>query len=138
MKRSLKFKISNLKMYTVQHFVHQVDDFFGKFIDVKNRDEIMSIVKLEIPSSFHIALFFFCLHVAASASKSTRKMNYFHGSVYTALSAFGGGILVPLLVGHNDYYPFPLKDEYAIPILVLAYSLYRWSRSYMEGFDDED
>ena len=52
--------------------------------------------------------------------------NYFYGCVYTALWAFGGGIIVPLLVGHNDYYPFPLKDEYAVPILILAYSIHRW------------
>jgi len=56
----------------------------------------------------------------------TSRMSYLHGLVYTALSAFGGGIIVPLLVGHNDYYPFPLKDEFAVPILILAYSSNRW------------
>ena len=118
----------------------------GQFVETKYREQFMSAVRLEEPeNAFHVALFAyvfslslslvryahthphtyrFCLVVSSWTARPTE--NYFYGCAYTALWAFGGGIIVPLLVGHNDYYPFPLKDEYAVPILILAYSLHRW------------
>eukprot|EP00940_MAST-03C_sp_MAST-3C-sp2_P002565 g2565.t1 len=90
-------------------------------------EEFVKFLTLKTPYALNAALFLYCLNIAVLQFENTRNGNAFHGAVYTVLSAFGGGIIVPVLVGHDGYYPFPLANDLALSLIVSAYFLMRRS-----------
>mmetsp|Transcript_15584 Transcript_15584/g.30598 ORF Transcript_15584/g.30598 Transcript_15584/m.30598 type:complete len:269 (+) Transcript_15584:18-824(+) len=71
--------------------------------------------------TFEFALFFYCAGVAQITKTSVRGKFWLHGVVIQALTAFGGGILVPVLL--NSLAPFPLTNDFALPSILLTWWL---------------
>jgi len=82
------------------------------------------------------ALIGYCIHVVRGQKTCTTKMNWLQGAVIAVLRAYGGGILVPVLIGHESYTPFPLGNDAAVACVLLAFSLARYSpwQSLMNSF----
>lgn len=72
---------------------------------------------------FHVALFLYCLHVAKK--KYDGRRSFAKGAAENALASFGGGIVVPLMLSHSDVHVFPLKSEWAVPFVIVAFVMVR-------------
>jgi len=100
----------------------------GSMQDDKMND-FVDMITLQTPQFLNMALFLYCMNISLVQYRNVRLKNSFHGAVYTALSAFGGGIIVPVLVGHDGYYPFPLANDLALALIITAYILVRYVHS---------
>merc|ERR1719296_563187 len=66
------------------------------------------------------ALLGYCIVVGNQVAEGPGKGSYVYGFVMTVLAAFGGGILNPVLLAHNDFYPFQMASDVVFPFLLVA------------------
>ena len=75
---------------------------------------------LEKPLLFEVALFGYCL-ILAHVRRAVLSNNPLKGVVEATFAAYGGGIIVPMLLGRDGIYPFPLANDLAIPFAAAGY-----------------
>eukprot|EP01052_Picozoa_sp_SAG31_P008051 SAG31_NODE_397_length_16251_cov_7.922486_4_plen_113_part_00 len=67
----------------------------------------------------------YCIHFAITLLPSTRHLSSGHSFGLTLFTAFGGGTIVPILLGAPAYI---LWDDRAVPVLFVAWAGARYSR----------
>ena len=88
---------------------------------MENLNMITKTLKLEDPIHFQCGLFLYVTFVILN--NKTQSSNAFHAILYTLVSGFGGGILVPILLADNNYFPFPMCNDAVVPITAIAWVL---------------
>ena len=83
---------------------------------------VQSVILLERPLAFEFAVLLYCVYLA-HVRRATLSENPFRGVAELVLAAYGGGILVPMLLGSDEIMPFPLANDIAIPFAAVAYFL---------------
>ena len=81
---------------------------------------LQAIVLLEKPLLFEVALFGYCLSLA-HVRRAVLSNNPLKGVVEATFAAYGGGIIVPMLLGRDGIYTFPLANDLAIPFAAAGY-----------------
>jgi hypothetical protein len=84
----------------------------------------LNTFELTNPLHFQICLALYIMKVVM-ANQATLNKSLLHDTLYSLLAGFGGGILVPVLLGHNDYYPFPFGNDIVVPMTIAVVLLLR-------------
>ena len=74
---------------------------------------------------FELGLFCHTLSVARQLHGKTRHHGPVLAVVLTVLMAFGGGLIVPVLLGNDVFFPFPLSNDLAVPFVAFNVLLLR-------------
>ena len=84
----------------------------------------LNTFELTNPFHFQICLALYIMKVVM-ANQTTLNKSLLHDTLFSLLAGFGGGILVPVLLGHNDYYPFPFGNDIVVPMTIAVVLLLR-------------
>ena len=74
---------------------------------------------------FELGLFCHTLRVAGQLHGKTRDHGIVLAVVLAVLLAFGGGLIVPVLLGNDVFFPFPLSNDLAVPFVAFNVLLLR-------------
>eukprot|EP00949_MAST-11_sp_MAST-11-sp1_P003541 g3541.t1 len=106
------------------------------------------LVLLQGTQLWTIALFFYVCNFVPRGKKLTSAERESRGKaggegekenslLYEVLiviaKGFGGGILIPVLLAQDDYFPFPLGSDVVIPVTLAAFSFVRVLGQYFPG-----
>ena len=81
------------------------------------------ILSLRHPVAWEVFVFGFCvrvvknLHEAGKIGKSSGAGTFLWQLLIALCAACGGGILIPILLSHDNFFPFPLAADNVIPYM---------------------
>jgi len=99
------------------------DAFLTSILGEANKMILKESLQLRVPMLFEVALFAYCIQVCIGRRNLIAKQNAAQGIAEAALAAFGGGIMVPVLLHDQNIHVFPLAYDYAILFMASSFFL---------------
>lgn len=90
------------------------------------------VISLSTPLTYNLALFGYCLcvmkNLLANGKVGDRaETTWLHQLLLTVCAGFGGGVLVPIFLAQDKFFPYPIGSDIVFPFVILVWGFMRAS-----------
>lgn len=86
-------------------------------------NQAIGIALLKDPNHWIAAMFLYLTVVDVSRRAAGRTGTPLYDILALSIMGFGGGIVNPVLLGYDRFFPFPMGNDVVVPVIVAAYAV---------------